>query len=73
MEYKIIHLENYLLVLGDLYKSEQFPYTVAERLATGDFHLWQVDGENDWDEKNQYKIIAHLPMDAPTTKDSCRV
>jgi len=65
MTHKIIHIENYLLVLGDLYKSYQFPYTVVERLATGDFHLWQVDNENDWDERNQYEIIAHLPLDAP--------
>ena len=62
MTHNIVTTENYLLVLGELFKQEQFPYIVAERLTTGTFHLWQVHSEHDWDEKNQYKIIAHLPL-----------
>ncbi len=66
MKHKIIKTDNYLLVIGELYKSDNFPYTIAERLTTGEYQLWQVDNPNDWDELNQYKILAHLPLNKAT-------
>lgn len=62
MIYKLIKTDNYLLVVGKNYKSDSFPYIVAEKLTTGDYHLWQVDNPNDWDETNQFEILAHLPL-----------
>jgi hypothetical protein len=62
MVYKIVKTDDYLLVLGKNYKSDSFPYTVAEKLTTGDYQLWQVDNPNDVDEPNQFEILAHLPL-----------
>ena len=62
MVHKIIKTENHLLVLGKNYKSDSFPYIVAEKLTTGDYQLWQVDNPNDIDEPNQFEILAHLPL-----------
>lgn len=62
MVHKITNIENHLLVLGKNYKSDSFPYIVAEKLTTGDYQLWQVDNPNDWDEPNQFEILAHLPL-----------
>lgn len=62
MVYKIIKTDDYLLVLGKNYKSDSFPYLVAEKLTTGNYQLWQVDNPNDVDEPNQFEILAHLPL-----------
>ena len=70
MAHKIIKTDDYLLVLGKNYKSDSFPYIVAENLTTGDYQLWQVDNPNDIDEPNQFEILAHLPLNgSPVLKD----
>jgi hypothetical protein len=59
----LINTSHYNLWVDDTpHKEELFPYTVAERLANGNYHLWQVDNPNDWDEDNQFKILAHTPI-----------
>jgi hypothetical protein len=70
MIHKIIKTDDYLLVLGKNYKSDSFPYLVAEKLTTGDYQLWQVDNPNDVDEPNQFEILSHLPLNgSPILKD----
>lgn len=70
MLHKIIKTENYLITVGGHFKLNDFPYLVLERLTTGEFHLWQVDNENDWDDKNQYQILSHLPLNnSPILED----
>jgi hypothetical protein len=62
MTYKTLLLKNYLVLIGENYKSDKFPYYVVEKLTTGEYDFFQVDNPNDWDEKNQYELIAHLPL-----------
>jgi hypothetical protein len=62
MTYKALLLKNYLVLIGENYKSDKFPYYVVEKLTTGEYDFFQVDNPNDWDEKNQYELIAHLPL-----------
>ena len=59
--YDLFLVEGFLLVLGDEYKSQNFPYVVAEKVSDGKFMLWQVDNENDWD-SGQFEILAHAPV-----------
>lgn len=59
--YDLVLVEGFLLVLGENYKSQNFPYIVAEKVAVGEFMLWQVDNENDWD-SGQFEILAHVPV-----------
>jgi hypothetical protein len=69
----LIKVDNYLFSIGGNYKSENFPYLVIEKLTTGEYHVWQVDNSNDWDEKNQFQILAHLPLDGATIIDGLDV
>jgi hypothetical protein len=62
MRHNLVRIEDYLFVIGGNYKSDVFPYLVIEKLTTGKYIEWQVDNSNDWDEKNQYQILAHLPL-----------
>ncbi len=59
--YDLVLADGLLLVLGKNYKSQNFPYIVAEKVASGEFMLWQVDNENDWD-SGQFEILAHVPV-----------
>ncbi len=62
MKHNLVRINDYLFVIGGNYKSNIFPYLVIEKLTTGEYTVWQVDNPNDWDEKNQYRILAHLPL-----------
>jgi hypothetical protein len=62
MRHNLFRTEDYLFVIGGNYKSDVFPYLVIEKLTTGKYMEWQVDNSNDWDENNQYQILAHLPL-----------
>jgi hypothetical protein len=58
--------KQYLILRGNKYKSESFPYLVVEKLVDGTYHMWQVDNPNDWDDQNQYEILGHIPIwDSP--------
>ena len=60
--YDLFLVEGFLLVLGEEYRSQDFPYIVAEKVSiNGKFMLWQVDNENDWD-SGQFEILAHAPV-----------
>lgn len=62
MTHQIVKVDNYLFAIGDNYKHDVFPYLVIEKQTNGGYVVWQVDNLNDWDEKNQYQILAHLPL-----------
>jgi hypothetical protein len=62
MKRNLVKIDDYLFVMGDHYKSDKFPYLVIEKLNTGEYSIWQVDNPNDWDEKTQYQILVHVPL-----------
>jgi hypothetical protein len=63
MKYDLMKIDDYLFIIGDLYKSDKFPYLVVEKFGTdNNFSIWQVDNPNDLDDKNQYRILAHRPL-----------
>jgi hypothetical protein len=73
MKHNLIPIDDYLFVIGGNYKSNVFPYLVIEKLTTGEYTVWQVDNPNDWNEKNQYKILAHLPLNGARYLDGIDV
>jgi hypothetical protein len=73
MTHPIVKIDDYLFTIGENYKSDIFPYLVIEKLTTGEYHVWQVDNPNDWDEKNQYQILAHLPLNGAKYLDGISV
>lgn len=67
-------IDDYLFIIGDLYKSDNFPYLVAEKFGTdNNFSIWQVDNPNDLDDKNQYRILAHRPLNGARYLDDIDV
>jgi hypothetical protein len=62
MKHDLHRIDDILFVIGSNYKSDAFPYLVIEKLATDQLIVWQVDNPNDCDEKNQYQILAHRPL-----------
>ena len=73
MKHNLVRINDYLFVIGNNHKSDVFPYLVIEKLTTGEYAVWQVDNPNDWDEKNQYKILAHLPLNGTRYLDGVPV
>ncbi len=73
MKHNLIPIDDYLFVIGGNYKSNVFPYLVIEKLTTGEYTVWQVDNPNDWNEKNQYKILVHLPLNGARYLDGIDV
>lgn len=70
MKYDIIKTDNYLLILGDTFIWEgNEPYFVVEKLVDGRYDVIQIDNVNDWDTLNQYKILAHLPLNGNTLEN----
>jgi hypothetical protein len=61
-EVKAVKGTNCIMFIGDNYKSDKFPYLVAEKDINGNYFVWQVDNENDWDVKNQYEILGSIPL-----------
>jgi hypothetical protein len=74
MKYDLMKIDDYLFIIGDLYKSDKFPYLVAEKFGTdNNFSIWQVDNPNDLDDKNQYRILAHRPLNGARYLDNIDV
>jgi len=73
MKRNLIRINDYLFVMGDHYKSDKFPYLVIEKLNTGEYSIWQVDNPNDWDEKTQYQILVHVPLNGASYIDGLDV
>jgi hypothetical protein len=73
MKRNLIRINDYLFVMGDHYKSDKFPYLVIEKLNTGEYSIWQVDNPNDWDEKTQYQILVHVPLNGAPYLDGLDV
>ena len=74
MKYDLMKIDDYLFIIGDLYKSDNFPYLVAEKFGTdNNFSIWQVDNPNDLDDKNQYRILAHRPLNGARYLDDIDV
>jgi hypothetical protein len=73
MKHNLIRIDSYLFVMGDHYKSDKFPYLVIEKLNTGEYSIWQVDNPNDWDEKTQYQILVHVPLNGAPYLDGLDV
>jgi hypothetical protein len=73
MKRNLIRIDDYLFVMGDHYKSDKFPYLVIEKLNTGEYSIWQVDNPNDWDEKTQYQILVHVPLNGAPYLDGVDV
>jgi hypothetical protein len=60
--FKIVQVQNdQLIMIGENFQSDIFPYPVVEKLVDNTFQLWQVDNPNDIDHKNQFEIIAQYP------------
>lgn len=49
-------IEDEIILISGLYKSEEFPYVVVEKNIEGKYHLLQVDNKNDWSDE-QYKVL----------------
>jgi len=74
MKYDLMKIDDYLFIIGDLYKSDKFPYLVVEKFGTdNNFSIWQVDNPNDLDDKNQYRILAHRPLNGARYLDDIDV
>lgn len=73
MKHNLVRIDDYLFVMGDHYKSDKFPYLVIEKLNTGEYSIWQVDNPNDWDEKTQYQILVHVPLNGAPYLDGVDV
>jgi hypothetical protein len=60
--FKIVQVQNdQLIMIGENYQSNIFPYPVVEKMVDNTFQLWQVDNPNDIDHKNQFEILAQYP------------
>jgi hypothetical protein len=60
MTHPIIKTENYLLVVGDKYKSNSFPYVVAEKTKTGEFCLCRLNQKFQSCQMFQTYHLSHL-------------